>query len=271
MIRTVELMAWDLDDYAFRPRSLDTRQLGHARALLSARMAPGCANPVCEEQTRRHRQTLDRHLCRTDLQTEMRGLKWSLGIVDLRPLLAFQRRLSFPAGAPQLSAPAAEDWEALCQFSFAPPHPVACAMLHDRHRRTITLTSANPNLHLRVGSDPSALLAAHPGSPFFEVAHYRGRWFLRDGYHRAYTLLRAGVFLLPAVIIHARTLEEVGAVHPWFFSEAILFSQHPPLVSDFLDPRLTLEYSRPATLTTLRITMEESIASLPSFPSGGPS
>jgi len=115
-------------------------------------------------------------------------------------------------------------------------------------------------VHLRVTGSPSAPLAVHAGSPFFEVAEYAGRWFLRDGYHRAYNLLRAGVFFLPAVIVQARTLEELGAVLPQFFSELILLSDHPPFVSDFLDEALTIQYDRPQTIKTLRIIMEESIA-----------
>jgi len=104
-------------------------------------------------------------------------------------------------------------------------------------------------------------VSAYAGSPFFEVAQYAGRWFLRDGYHRAYKLLQAGIFQLPAVIVRARTLEELGAAQPRFFSEAILLSEHPPFVSDFLDEDLTIEYDRRPIIKTLCITMEESIAS----------
>ena len=35
-----------------------------------------------------------------DLHAEMMGLDWSLGVVDLRRLLAFQRRLSFNSTLP---------------------------------------------------------------------------------------------------------------------------------------------------------------------------
>jgi broad specificity phosphatase PhoE len=123
----------------------------------------------------------------------------------------------------------------------------------------IVLRSSNPNLQLRVTQDPSTPVAVHTGSPFFEVAQYAGRWFLRDGYHRAYNLLRSGVFQLPAVIVRARTIGELGAVQPRFFSENTLLSQHPPFVSDFLDDHLTIQYDRPPTIKTLRITMDESV------------
>jgi hypothetical protein len=44
------------------------------------------------------------------------------------------------------------------------------------------------------------------------------------------------------VIVRARTLEELGAVQPRFFSEAILLSEHPPFVTEFLNDGLTIEY-----------------------------
>jgi hypothetical protein len=94
------------------------------------------------------------------------------------------------------------------------------------------------------------------------VAKYRDRWFLRDGYHRAYDLLRANIFRIPAVIVYARTLEELGATQPWFFNEETLFSTTPPLVVDFLDDALVLEYSRPLLIKTVSVTVEESLAPL---------
>jgi hypothetical protein len=203
-------------------------------------------------------------LARPDLHAEMLGLDWSPGVVDLRGLLAFQRRLSFHPDAPAIAAPCACDWDGLMGIAFAPPHPVICDVDHDAESKTVIVRSTNPNLHLRVGSKAAAPIEVHAGSPFLEVGEYGGRCFLRDGYHRAYALLRANVFQIPAVIVRARTLAELGATQSQFFPEHILLSQHPPRVTDFLDDTLTLEYERPPTVKTLRISMRESIAPAPS-------
>jgi len=95
------------------------------------------------------------------------------------------------------------------------------------------------------------------GSPFFEVARYRGRWFLRDGYHRAYAHLRAGIIHIPTGVGEAKSLAELGAAHPWFFPEDVLFSSTPSRVTDFLDGAHVLEYDRTPFIKTLRLTMEE--------------
>src|SRR5260370_40652376 len=125
----------------------------------------------------------------------------------------------------------------LIEIAFASANPVICGVVHDTDKKTVILQSSNPNVQLRVTQDPAAPVAVYAGSPFFEVAQYAGRWFLRDGYRRAYKLLRAGIFQIPAVIVHARTLEELGPVKPQFFSGAILLSDHSPFRSDFLNGR----------------------------------
>jgi hypothetical protein len=257
-IRTIELVAWDFDAYKPRPESFDHEKPVKARDLVFQRRLDHCSSALCEEETRLLRDTFDTQLSRRDLQAEMRGLDWSIGVVDLRRLLAFQRRLSFDSTLPAMTVPPQCDWGGLIEIAFASPNPVICDVIHDREKKTVTLQSSNPNVQLQVTQDPAMPVAVYAGSPFFEVAQYAGRWFLRDGYHRAYNLLRAGIFRLPAVIVRARTLEELGAVQPRFFSEAILLSEHPPFVTDFLNESLTIEYDRHPIIKTLRITMEES-------------
>ena len=110
-------------------------------------------------------------------------------------------------------------------------------------------------------NDAAFPITVHTGSPFFEVASYAGRWFLRDGYHRAFSLLRADVHHVPAVVVHADTIEQLGANQPWFFPEKILFSRTPPFVKDFLEDDLINEYDRPRLIKTLRLTIEETLAS----------
>lgn len=268
-IRTIELVAWDFDEYRSRPESFDRECPLKAREIVATRRLDHSSSALCEEETRLLRDILDLQQSRLDLHTEMVGLDWYLGVVDLRRLLAFQRRLSFDSILPAPTVPQQFDWDSLIKIAFASPNAVTCDVLHDRDKKTVTLQSSNPNVQLRVTQDPLTPLAVYAGSPFFEVAQYAGRWFLRDGYHRAYKLLQGGIVQLPAVIVRARTLEELGAVQPQFFSEAILLSEHPPFVNDFLNDALTMKYERVPIIKTLRITMEESIAyPLPTAVSG---
>jgi hypothetical protein len=259
LVRIRELAGWGFDRYEYRPETLTLDKISQAVNVTTRYSSFGQASVVMTAETERLQEMFTPHANRPDLLSEMSGLSWSLGVVDLRSLIAFQRRLAFNSEIARPPTPSARDWPALLALSFASPKPVECEILHDRLAETLILRSANPNLHFRVTNDPMHPVAVHAGGPFFEVARFRNRWFLRDGYHRAYALLKAQVFEVPAVIVEATTIEELGANQTWFFSEDILFSNAPPYVVDFLNDDLVLEYDRPALIKTLRIKMEEAL------------
>jgi hypothetical protein len=251
-----ELVGWGLDISEYRPHPLDSEKLDRARRIISERVLES-TNALLELETAALQDYFSRQAVRPDLEVEMEGLDWCFGVVDLRLLLAFQRRLVFNSSVPNIVAPSQEDWSSLVDLSFGPAKTVVYDLTRCAETSSIILRSNDPNLHLRISNDRSAPIAVHSGSPFFEVAFYRDRWFLRDGYHRAFALLRGGVFKFPAVIVQARTLNELGAVQPWFFSEETLFSSSPPYVIDFLNDALTIDYDRLSLIKTLRVTMEE--------------
>lgn len=260
MDRIRELVGWELDASEYRPGTCDDQKQSRARLLVGQRQPFQIASALLEYETEELRESLAAHAARPDLRAEMEGLEWSLGVVDLRHLLAFQRRLCFKSGVPKAIESAPENRLDLVTLAFGPAQPVSFDLVCNDANRNLILRSRNPNLHFRFSSNIPSLVSLHTGSPFFEVARYRNRWFLRDGYHRAYALLLAGIVTIPAVIVHARTLTELGADQPWFFSEKILLSPSPPHVADFLDNELVIEYERPPLIKTLRVAIEETFA-----------
>lgn len=254
-----ELSGWGFDSYEYRPAVFVSEHASRASRLIAQRPPFEQSNAVVTVESNELQEGFASVGKRNDLHTEMSGLQWSLGVVDLRTLIAFQRRLALDADGVQLSIPTASDWAALIKMSFGPPKPVNYEVFHDHSLRTVTLRSTNPNLHIRTGTGLVHPLTIHGGDPFFEVARLRDRWFLRDGYHRAYTLLQAGVFTVPAVIVEVDTIEELGANEPWFFDERVLFSKNPPKVLDFLNEDLIIKYYRPPLIKTVQIKIEEAL------------
>ncbi len=265
-----ELIGWDLDENEFRPASaLQSGRIESARALVASRPCFQTTSPFAAETPAPVAALLKEQLLREDLHREMVGLDWSLGVVDLRHLLAFQRRLIFDSEYPQPDAPASDAWPALTALAFGPRISTAFTTLSSTSANLV-FQSANPNIQLRpAATGAHGPIEFHGGSPFFEVAEYRGRWFLRDGYHRAEYLLRSGITQVPAVVIRARTVAELGPISSCFFSEQVLFGTHPPYVSNFLNERLIQQYTRPRMLKTLRVTIEESIGPAASNPFTG--
>jgi hypothetical protein len=267
-----ELSAWDLDVYPWRDQMFDAKTLHQRTSDATQHVTRESRNDrylgadaLLPAETRRHEAMLKPQRLRPELQAEVRGLYWSLGVVDLRRLIAFQRRLVLDPEMPPARVPQQEDWAALCGFAFDGRRSLAHRALRSASFADgceLQLHSANPDLRItfteRAAGD-SLPLTLTGGSPFFEVAEFRGRWFLRDGYHRSFQMLRAGVTVGFALIVHARTLEELGAVEPFFFSEETLFSDRPPMVTDFLEERLVLTYERPRMRKRITVRIEESL------------
>jgi hypothetical protein len=259
-VRVRELAGWGFDAYEFRPERPEENKFSTAKNLASQRILSKQSPVLLDPETAGLGEAFRGLSLRSDLIAEMIGLEWSLGVVDLRTLIAFQRRLFFSPDVPEFEIPSSKNWPALLSLCFGSPKPVQCDLIEDAATKSLVVQSTNPNLHIRLTTDVSCPIKLHSGSPFFEVACLRDRWFLRDGYHRAYALLRAGVFEVPAVIVEAKTIEELGATQPWFFPEGVLFSTTPPYVSDFLNDNLILEYDRPPLVKTIRISTEEILA-----------
>jgi hypothetical protein len=267
-----ELIAWGLDEYSYRDNAagFDSTELAarirRATARLAERDRYAGASALLEQETRDIQPLLAMATQREDLHLEYQGLDWTLGVVDLRLLLAFQRRLIFSLSQQASTMPAKGDWPGLISLAVGSQRSTEHVLVHNSSgadRLDIGLHSSNPDLQLRFAPKTSGCgalpLALYGGSPFFEVAEFRGRWFLRDGYHRAYHLLQAGVDRIPAVVIYARSIEEVGATASWFFDEEQLFSDRPPQVMDFFDSDMILRYERTALRKVIRIRVEESL------------
>jgi hypothetical protein len=267
-----ELIAWELDEYPYRNAAMSLKREEFAKQIERAQQK--LAERECHADSRAllatENESID-HLfaeCRqrSDLNAEYEGLDWTLGVVDLRRLLAFQRRLVFSTTQRASHIPGQNDWPQLLSLTIGLQRSTEHHFVGNGRATgnlDVSLHSSNPDLQLRLrqneGRSRHLPLSLHGGSPFFEVAELRGRWVLRDGYHRAYRLLQAGVHRIPAIVIYARTVEEIGATEPWFFCEEQLFSDRPPRVIDFLDGDLVLRYERAALRKVIRIHVEESL------------
>jgi hypothetical protein len=267
-----ELIAWGLDEYPSRHAATGvgleelTLRTERAREALVQRERYVDGDALLTDETESIQHLLELSAERDALQQEFEGLDWTLGVVDLRRLLAFQRRLIFDPTRQPPTWPEQDDWHGLISLAIGTRRSTEHRLLRNNFQADgldFTLYSNNPDFQFRLdrkryeaGLSP---LLLHGGSPFLEVGNLRGRWFLRDGYHRAYNLLRAGVHCVPAVVIFARDIEELGATKQWFFSEEQLFSDRPPRVMDFLDEAFVLRYKRMPFRKVIRVCIEESL------------
>jgi hypothetical protein len=264
-IEVRELAAWGYDPQPGRG-SLASEQLEDAAREAQRRLAmrepyeaespvsvEECGFPACALEERR-KPVAD--------SGEFDALNWRLAVVDLRKLIAFQRRVGFARGDGFQTGPM-NSWRNLLDVALPATHaPASHEFSAAPDGKSLTIRTLSPNLAIRFAWEAgsgleSVRLVAQVGSPYIEAASYRGRWFLRDGYHRAFLLLKQGIFHIPAVVVCAETLFELGAVGQWFFAEDVLFSALPPMLTDFLDDKMVVRFSRPRAEKLVQVSIQE--------------
>jgi hypothetical protein len=96
-----ELIVWQLDEYSYRDSGtgLNKDELSDGCERAKRNLIGGVGYEQCSAllsaETAHIQDLPDVHAQRRDLRQEHEGLDWTLGVVDLHYLLAFQRRLVF--------------------------------------------------------------------------------------------------------------------------------------------------------------------------------
>lgn len=196
----------------------------------------------------------------------------SAGLVDLTRLLSFQKAVNLEHIAQRVAIASPDDWEALAQVCL-PSAGVEEELngTFDKDGRGVTITSLNPNLRvgpLRTITVPdgshSRLLGFTLmfGTPHLHVVEYKGRWFLKDGYHRAYGLLARGVTRVPAIVERARSFADVHGGATTLMSQEYLLGAHPPFLTDFHNSAVSATVTQQALRKVIRIRAEEFVVNV---------
>jgi hypothetical protein len=146
------------------------------------------------------------------------------------------------------------------------------ATIKDEGTLSYTMASENPNLRVG-GMAESEVIVTTPsgaqmplhifgyfatyGGPWMQVARHLDRWFLRDGYHRAYQLLKHGIDRVPCVVVSANALADLGFVRAGFVGPEVLLGDRPPRVGDFIDDNVAVDGSIIPVRKVVRIRAEE--------------
>jgi hypothetical protein len=80
---------------------------------------------------------------------------------------------------------------------------------------------------------------------FVQVARFQGLFLLRDGYHRAFGLLRRGISVVPAFVLDFG-LQELG-LPSGMLPQGAYLGDRPPILPDYLDDSVSADVMLPAT------------------------
>jgi hypothetical protein len=177
---------------------------------------------------------------------------WRVAMVDLTRVVAVQPTILCEAASERVDAVDTSDLQALAELCLptTPQEPTGAQF--DPSRQAWIFSSRNPNLRI-AGNFTGEIQPGVSGygfvvqtSPsYLQVASYKGRHLLRDGYHRAYGLLCRGVSNVPAFV---RTFSSVAelALPPGMLPQEAYLGERPPSLPDYLDDAVSIDVKLPA-------------------------
>ena len=175
------------------------------------------------------------------------GMKdWSFGLVEIGKLHAFQPNLNLDyVNRLKERAPIPKDISGLLKFCLPTREEISkspAAATFNPNTNTFTL--ASENLDVRIlgnvqGEDPQTGrrffgIAYGGGLPQISVVEYKGLYMIKNGYHRAYSLLEKGHDFMPCLIVRTDNYQLTGASGPGFFGFDLMLSDRSPIMNDFL-------------------------------------
>jgi hypothetical protein len=234
-----------------------------ARERLQARPAYNLPTPTLEPLPEELRARGEALLQRPDVTGAFAGYNLSVGMANVHNVLSFQKSI-LANGVERVSRVDLADPQAL--FSVCLPdvaEPIQTLGLLDNDGKAFSISSTNPNLRImgsqlaNINGQPFYGFAIGFGLPFVQVVEYQGRWFIRDGYHRSFGLLKKGADRIPCLFIRAQDAQQFGGTAPHHIRGEALFGAHPPFLKDFLDDEVSASATRPLTGKVLRIAASE--------------
>lgn len=228
-----------------------------AHAAVSARqpsLDPGPESVVTELPA-----VLDDHVARLRMRPAAEPYfneGWSLGLVDLRYVHALLPTVFIDGGRERIEGVSSKDIASVASLTLpADTQTISMVPGFNPTNNTWTLSSDNPNLRV-VGQTAGPVAGSTPGllmvgfvvaelPSFMQVLRYENRWYLRDGYHRATSLLQAGIQLAPAFTRQSQRPEELTIAGGLPLSAVV--GVNPPRLTDYFDESVSTQVRVPTS------------------------
>ena len=178
---------------------------------------------------------------------------WTPMLVDLRKVCSFQPAVAAEHAIERAAAADAANMLGLATITLPLPTKTPVPVRFDPTRQAYLFSSPNPNLRVQGNFNAELDGGQHVygfvvgvSTSFLQVARFQNRYFLRDGYHRAFGLLRRGIHIVPALTRDLGPTEELG-VPSGMLPQGAYLGARPPMLSDFLDDEVAADVSLPTT------------------------
>lgn len=225
-------------DMANRPEHVERATA--ARTFLASRPRGCDQTGIVADPTADLQEHLAQFLSSSGAQTYL-SQGWSVKIVDLSRVCALQP-IIFSDHADERAAPVQpNDIRSIAAVSLPLQTSSGLPAQFDEVQKAWMIASRNPNLRL-VGQFAGEVQPGQIGFGFIvsvlasyvQVALFRGRFVLRDGYHRSLGLLKRGIKNVPVLVREYSQYEDLG-LPTGMLSQAAYLGDQPPVLMDYLD------------------------------------
>jgi hypothetical protein len=180
-------------------------------------------------------------------------------LVDLRRIAAAQPVVHTEDAMKRVAGLTTADVLGIARITLPipPATPPLVPVMFDSAKNAHIVSSASPNL--RVLTHIGVMLGTPDGrqvqtigfaiaqqESFLQVGAIHGRYFLRDGYHRAYGLLAAGITHAPALVRDFPSYPE-ARMPAGLLSPDVFLGDRPPTLLDYHDDAVSVDTSAPIT------------------------
>ena len=215
------------------------RSVEAARAAVAARASFRAASPIfgpCPETLRAHSAALYAH----ERFRTFRDEGWQIAMVDLTRVCVVQHTV-LAESDPRIGSVDPDDLSALARITLPSPNEQPLSYQIDSQRNVAVLSSLDSNLRIagfatqQVARGTLMGFIVETATSYLQVAEVGGRFVLRDGNHRAASLVRQGITRVPALFRALAHGEDLG-VPKSALSPATYLGERPPTPLDYWDP-----------------------------------
>ena len=183
---------------------------------------------------------------------------WEVKIADLTKVCALQPMVFWDHAEERTQPAVIGDMLSLAAVTLPiRKAPESLPLQFDPVRNTWMVASRNPNLRIigqfnapindgngQTFTGCGFLIAISPS--FVQVIKYRGRYLLRDGYHRSIGLLSRGMTHAPVLYREFTEFQPLG-LGPGMLPEQSYLGDRPPMLADYLSETVSAEIHAPAS------------------------
>jgi hypothetical protein len=239
------------DAEEFRTRSENARAAVHGRPAFEKD-----ANVVLDADTSLS-DYIDAFIAQPDFRP-FAAEGWTVKVADLRKVCALQPMVHWDYSKERTQQALPDNILSIAPITLPiNSEPDKLPVQFDEARNTWTVTSRNPNLRV-VGNFSGPVktedgrtvfgcgfgLAVNPS--FVQVARSRGRYILRDGYHRSIGLLSRGITHAPVLFRDYGEYESLR-MSKGMLTEAAYLWERPPFLPDYFAEDVSAEIQAPAS------------------------